>query len=98
MSTRALIAKLEALKPSLQDEGVEGLVLFGSQARGMAGPGSDIDIAISVAKGSRFSILNLVGVEQLVSDATDLPANAFMLRALDDGFRADINRHGIKVF
>jgi predicted nucleotidyltransferase len=98
VGTQALIAKLKGLKPRLEDEGVVGLVLFGSQARGSAGPDSDIDIAISVAKGSRFSILNLVGVEQLVSEATELPANAFMLRALDDGFRSDIDRHGIKVF
>lgn len=98
MTTAAIIAELQALRPALEAEGVNGLVLFGSQAVGTAGPDSDIDIAIKVRGDSRFSILNLVGVEQLVSDATGIEANAFMFRALDDAFRADIDRHGVPVF
>ncbi len=94
----ALIAKLKSLRPVLMAEGVEHVTLFGSQARGNATEASDIDIAIDVLPGGRFSILNLVGVEQAVSDATGRPANAFLKRSLDLPFRTEIEREGIAIF
>lgn len=98
MSSREIVGKLKALRPLLEREGVRHLVLFGSQARGTAAPGSDVDIAIEVMPDSRFSLLDLVGVEHIVSDAVGIPANAFMHRSLDSAFRGEIDRDGIRVF
>ncbi len=98
MNAARIVEKLNSARPLLEAEGVTGLVLFGSQARDMAGSHSDVDIAIDVAPGSAFSVLNLVGVEQIVTKATGLPANAFMRRSLDDQFRREIARDGILVF
>ena len=93
-----LIAKLRAARTLLEHEGVEHMTLFGSRARGNARLDSDVDIALDVAADSRFSVLNLVGVEEIVTHATGLRANAFMHRALDSRFRSEIARDGLAVF
>mgnify|MGYP001627837950 FL=1 len=98
MAASDLVQKLETLRPRLENEGVRHLILFGSQARGTANAQSDIDIAIDVEPQSRFSILNLVGIEQIVSDALGVPANAFMRRSLDQEFRTELDRDGIEIF
>ena len=98
MTALELVQKLKTLRPRLQEEGVRHLILFGSQARGTAGDNSDIDIAIEVEPRSNFSILDLVGVEHIVSDALGIPANAFMRRALDSEFQTELERDGIEVF
>lgn len=98
MAASDLVQKLETLRPRLENEGVRHLILFGSQARGTANAQSDIDIAIDVEPQSRFSILNLVGIEQIVSDALGVPANAFMRRSHDQEFRTELDRDGIEIF
>ncbi|NJL08671.1 MAG: nucleotidyltransferase domain-containing protein [Methylacidiphilales bacterium] len=42
----AILATLRAHRRELEAMGVVGLALFGSVARGEAGPGSDIDLAV----------------------------------------------------
>ena len=98
MEKKALISKIEAIKPALQAEGVAHLDLFGSQVRGDASSTRDLDILIDVYPNSRFSIIDLVGVEHMVGEATGIPANAFMRRSLDDNFLRSISRDVIKVF
>ena len=95
-SRENILRKIRALKPLLEAEGVAHMTLFGSQARETATDESDIEI--EVAPKSKFSMLNLVGVEQLVAEATGFPANAFMKRALDKGFIEQIENDGIRVF
>jgi uncharacterized protein len=93
-----IISALVAIKPVLQLEGVTHLEVFGSQARGEAGPKSDLDVLIDVDPSHQFSILDLVGVEHLIEDATGIPANAFMQRSLDRAFLESIFNDKIKVF
>ena len=93
-----IIAVLTELRPAFEAEGVTHLALFGSRARGDNRPDSDIDLLIDVAPESRFSILNLVGVEQIVSDTTGMAANAFMRRSLEDRFRTSIAGEIVPVF
>ena len=98
MKTAEIIAKLEALRPELQTEGVEHLAIFGSRARGDHSESSDIDLLIDSSPSRKFSILNLVGVEHLVADSIGLPANAFMRRSLDLSFKISISNVIIQVF
>ena len=98
MQRDLIVEKLITLRPDLLAEGVTHVALFGSRARGDHGHQSDLDLLLDVDPTSRFSILNLVGVEQIVEAATGIPANAFMRRSLDDGFRASIKNDIVEVF
>jgi hypothetical protein len=98
MQRDQIIAALTELRPALEAEGVTHLALFGSRARGDNRPDSDIDLLVDVDPEGRFSILNLVGVEQLVSDTTGMAANAFMRRSLEDRFRQTIAAEIVPVF
>ena len=79
--------KLRTLGPELKAEGITHIALFGSRARGDNSAASDIDLLLDIDPESRFSILNLVGVEQIVEKAVGISANAFLRRSLDESFR-----------
>jgi uncharacterized protein len=98
MEKRELARKIIELRPSLEAEGVEHIALFGSRARGTHRPDSDIDILVEVAENTRFSILNLIGVEHLVHDATGLAANAVMRRSLTPSMKAEVARDAVEIF
>jgi len=98
MERAAIIERLRAIRLPLQEEGVAHLALFGSRARQDHRPDSDLDLLLEVDPNSSFSILNLVGVEHLVQEATGISANAFMRRSLDPAFRQSIVADVVEVF
>jgi uncharacterized protein with HEPN domain len=81
LSRDQLIAELRQLRPQFGREGVVGMVLFGSRARGDNRPGSDVDLAVEVDEGRKFSLFDLIGVGHLIKDRTGLDANLFMRRS-----------------
>jgi uncharacterized protein len=93
-----LARKITALRPRLEAEGVKHVALFGSRARGTNRPDSDIDILVEVAENSKFSVLNLIGVEHLVGDATGLAASAVMRRSLTPAMREEVSRDAVEIF
>lgn len=98
MPREHLIRSLLALEPQLRAEGVTRLALFGSRARGDNRADSDVDVAIDVKPDIKFSLIDLVGVAQDIEAETGLPANIFMRRSLDDGFRRALEREAIEIF
>lgn len=98
MIQQDIIAKLQELQPALKAEGVSHLALFGSRARGDHRPDSDIDLVLDIDPESDFSILNLVGVEHIVADATGLSANAFVRRSLGGSFVDSVARDSVPIF
>jgi uncharacterized protein len=93
-----LIASLKMLEPILRGEGVSGLAIFGSRARGDNTHSSDVDLLVDVAPSEHFSILNIVGIEQIVSERLEIPANVFMRRSLDSSFCNSIRQDEMRVF
>ncbi len=57
----------ERITPKLREYGVTKAAVFGSRARGDAGPESDLDLLVEFEKGR--TLLDLVGLEQ---DLTEL--------------------------
>jgi uncharacterized protein len=83
MTRDEIIAKIRSTAPALRAEGVARLAIFGSRARGDAREDSDLDVLVEVDPDSKFSLLNLVGVEHIVEEATGLRTQATMRRSLD---------------
>lgn len=98
MNRDRLISQLRGLRPELESRGVEHLAIYGSRARGDARPDSDLDLLIDVKPDARFSLLDLVGVEHMVSDATGFEAMGAMRRSIPDRLRQRIDDDIVEVF
>jgi|SRR5688572_33122357 uncharacterized protein len=98
MTRDEIIDKLRSTAPALRAEGVTKLSLFGSRARNDAQSESDIDVLVEVAPDTRFSLLNLIGVEHIIKDATGLPTQATMRRSLDPAMAERIADDIVEVF
>jgi predicted nucleotidyltransferase len=68
MDKDAVIATLRAHRAELERMGVIHAALFGSLARGEAGPDSDIDIAIDLNDEMITGIWAYVGIQQHIGD------------------------------
>lgn len=89
---------LSNARPALSRAGVSHLAIFGSQARGQAGAASDLDVLVEVRDGEKFSLLDLIGVEHLLTTVTGVKVNALMRRSLDQGLKARIEPDVIEIF
>jgi len=98
MQRSELLDVIKALQPRLEAEGVDHLALFGSRARGDNKPASDLDLLIEVDQARQFSLLDLIGVEHIVENATGMSANAVMRRSLKRDFATAIAKDVIEIF
>ena len=65
MTREELLIKLRELKPWLEEQGIVNVRLFGSYARDEAGPDSDVDLLVDLAKPMGWDFF---GIEQALSD------------------------------
>jgi predicted nucleotidyltransferase len=82
MTRDEIIATIRNNAEALKAEGVTKLAIFGSRVRGDNRPDSDLDILVEVAPDASFSLLNLIGVQHIIGDATGLQAQATMRRSI----------------
>jgi predicted nucleotidyltransferase len=93
-----IVTSLLQLKTSLQSQGIVNLAMFGSRARGDHRQDSDVNLLVDVQKDRKFSLLDLVGVSQTISDKLGIPANMFMRRSLEPEMAQSIQPDIIEVF
>ncbi|SRR5712671_4507424 len=98
MTRDEIIGTIRSAAPALKAEGVTKLAIFGSRARDDARPDSDLDVLVEVEQDSRFSALNLVGVQHIIEDATGLAVQATMRRSLEPQMAQRIADDIIEVF
>jgi uncharacterized protein len=69
LTERARVLRiLRGHEAELRAQGVTRLRLFGSRARGDAGPDSDVDLIAEIDRSIRFSLLDLVGLQDFLRD------------------------------
>jgi len=98
MTRDEIIARIRATAPTLRAEGVRKLAIFGSRACGDARPDSDLDVLIDVDEDRKFSLLDLIGIQHMISDATGIETHAEMRRSLEPRFASRISDDVIEVF
>ena len=98
MTRDEIITAIRNNSDAIKAEGVTKLALFGSRVRGDNRQDSDIDVLIEVEPDASFSILNLIGVEHIIQDATGLQAQATMRRSIEPRFAQRIADDILEVF
>lgn len=78
--------------------GATSLYLFGSTARDEFSLGSDLDLFIDYDPHSRFSLIDLVGIKQLLEEAMATEIDVTTRNSLHPQLKADIERTAIRVF
>jgi predicted nucleotidyltransferase len=68
LTIEAVIATLRAHAAELQRAGIRHVGLFGSLARGEAGPNSDIDLVAELDPDARVGLFRLIGLEQRLAE------------------------------
>jgi hypothetical protein len=86
---------IEALRHVLEgDPRVAYALVFGSSARGTAGPHSDLDVAIGLAAGVRMTALELGELASRLEGAAGRPADLVLLDEAPPGLAYRIFRDG----
>jgi predicted nucleotidyltransferase len=93
MDLSKLLERLGALKPALKDRfGVTAIHVFGSYARGEAGPDSDLDLLVDFAPSVRPTLFSLTDLDQFLEDHLGLKVEAIPRQSLNPRLAPYINR------
>ena len=99
MDREMISATIQKAAPELRAAGIEALYLFGSQARGDAGEGSDVDIAFDVTAeaNERFSIIDQAGVQIRLQELFGCKVDFFERRGLRRRFGDAFERQMVQL-
>jgi len=92
------LATLREHADDFRRQGVHHLYLFGSVARGDARATSDIDIAVDMDPDADFSLLDLIGVQQMANELFGWPTDMVERRSLKRFVRPQVEREAVTVF
>lgn len=84
--------------PRLRAKGILHLSLFGSLARGDAGPASDVDLLIEVDPSSHFSLFDVVDLQDELSARLGRATHFAFASTMRPWLRAAIHEEAIAVF
>jgi len=94
----AIVAVLRAHADELRAAGILHLSLFGSVARGEAGPTSDVDIAATFAPGTEMDLFRLVALERRLGEILERKADLLAEPIDKQRLRLNVERDRLRVF
>jgi uncharacterized protein len=89
---------IEPEKEALRAKGVAALYVFGSVARGEAGLGSDVDLFVDLTPNAKFSLIDLVGLQQDLSERFGADADVTTRDGLHWRIRDKVVAQAVQVF
>ena len=98
MSTSEIIAQLRGNADAIRAMGATSLYLFGSVARDKADADSDVDLFIDYDPARRFSLLDLVGIKQLLEERMSAGIDITTRDSLHPMLKDEIERSAIRIF
>jgi predicted nucleotidyltransferase len=98
MDRETVIATLKAHEAELRALGIKQLSLFGSVARGEAGPESDVDLAATFDRTRPFGIFQFAALEGRLRDLVGRPVDLVGEPARKLRMQAAIERDRVRAF
>ena len=98
MGADEVIACLQAHADELQAGGVRHLALFGSLARGDAGPDSDIDLAVELDHEKHITLIGLAKLELRLGDLLGRKVDLLPEPIQKPRLKANVDRDRRRVF
>jgi len=98
MDQSSIIAILRKHENELRTLGVRRLDLFGSFARGNAGTGSDIDLLSALDESKRLSLLDVIHIENHLTDILGRKVDLVDERSLDPRLRPAVQDGLVSAF
>jgi uncharacterized protein len=98
MTRDEIVTEIRKNADAIKATGVSKLAIFGSRVRDDNRSDSDIDVLVDIEPDASFSLLNLIGVEHIIEDATGLEAQATLRRSLSPRFAQRIADDIVEVF
>lgn len=94
MSVAEIRRLLQEHRAQLGELGVGGLLVFGSTARGEAGPGSDVDLLVELTR--RVDLIEFITIKHFVEDLLGCPVDLVMPDALKPRVREAVLREAVR--
>lgn len=98
MDSSTIIATLRRHEAELHRQGVAHAALFGSVARGDAGPDSDIDILIDLDPEAALSVFDYVGLKDYVASLFEGPVDVVNAEGLKPYLKQAVQAETIYAF
>ena len=98
MNRSAVLSCLKSHEAELRGLGIASLSLFGSTARGEAGPASDIDIAATFEESARVGLFRFATITDRLGAILGTKVDLVGEPARKAHFQAEIDRDRARVF
>ena len=98
MEREAVLERLRAHEAELKAMGVARLSLFGSVARGEAGPASDVDLAAEFDPAAEVGMFKYGAISQRLYDLLAGPVDLIGEPARTSRMQAEIDRDRVRVY
>lgn len=98
MDSGAVIDQLKREQSNLEAMGLKRVSLFGSTARGGAGPASDIDLAVELDAGAGIDLFRLAAIADRLATLLGIPVDLVPEPARNPRIQAEIDRDRVRVY